>query len=228
MKKVLVIAAHPDDEILGCGGTILKRVAKGDKVYSLCLGEGISSRYLKRELVKKEKLTSLHDCYIKAAKLMGFKKSWLNKFPDNRFDSVDLLDIIKVIEKVKKEIKPQIIYTHFENDLNIDHRITFQAVITACRPVSEESVKEIYSFETPSSTEWTSSHSGENHFRPNVFVDIKGTIDKKINIMKVYKSEIKKYPHPRSLKALRIVAQRWGIVCGLKYAEGFILVRKVI
>jgi LmbE family N-acetylglucosaminyl deacetylase len=228
MKRILIVAAHPDDEILGCGGTIIRRINEGDEVYSLVLGEGITSRYQKRILGEEVKLKELHDSYNKVCKFMGFKNWWLYKFPDNRFDSVDLLDIVKVVESIKEELQPEIVYTHFENDLNIDHRLTFQAVLTACRPLNTESVKEILSFEIPSSTEWVSSSNAVNNFNPNIFVNIEDTIDKKIEAIKIYKSELREYPHPRSLDALRIISQRWGIVSGLNFAEAFITIRKVI
>ncbi len=227
MKKILIVAAHPDDEILGCGGTILKEIAEGNEVFSLVLGEGITSRYKKREYVEKGKIEELHNSYEKACKFIGFKKHWLCKFPDNRFDSINLLDIVKVVETIKKKILPDTIYTHFENDLNIDHRLTFQAVLTASRPLRDNSVKEILSFEIPSSTEWISSNP-TNSFNPNIFTNISETIDKKLEAVTIYKNEIRKYPHPRSLEALRIISQRWGIVSGFSYAEAFILVRKVI
>lgn len=228
MSKILVVVAHPDDEILGCGGTILRRISQGDEVYSLILGEGITARYDKREVVRKDEITKLHDASSRVSKAVGFRKSWIMDFPDNRFDSVPLLDIIKAVEKVKKEVMPEIIYTHFEKDLNIDHRITFQAVLTACRPLAGETVKEILSFEIPSSTEWTSPCSGESCFRPGVFVDISDTIERKVKTMEMYESEVKEYPHPRSPESLRIISKKWGISCGLKNAEAFMLVRKII
>jgi LmbE family N-acetylglucosaminyl deacetylase len=227
MKKILVVSAHPDDEILGCGGTILRKIGEGDVVYSLILGEGITSRYHKRELVEKDKLEALHSSHTKVSKFIGFKEHWLYDFPDNRFDAVDLLDIVKVVEEIKRKIKPEVIYTHFENDLNIDHRITFQAVLTSCRPTQDESVKEIYSCEIPSSTEWVSPFNGGSFFRPNVFINVEKTIEKKIEAMRLYESEVKKYPHPRSPEAIKIIAQRWGTVCGLNFAECFILIRNI-
>lgn len=228
MSKILVIAAHPDDEILSCGGTVLRRIAEGDQVYCLILGEGITSRSDKRKTAQKSSIIKLRDSCKKVSKLAGFNENWLYDFPDNRFDSVDLLDIVKVIEKIKDKIKPDVVFTHFENDLNIDHRITFQAVLTACRPVPGESVKEIYSCEIPSSTEWASTFKWRNNFSPNVFVDVSTTINKKISLMNNYYSEIKNYPHPRSSKALKIIAQRWGVVCGCRYAEAFVLIRKIV
>ncbi len=223
-KRILIVAAHPDDEILGCGGTILREMLQGCVVYSMILGEGITSRYEKREIANKNELEKLHRDIGNVAQFMSFKKHWLFNYPDNRFDTVPLLEIVKTIEKVKDEVKPDVIFTHFQNDLNIDHRITFQAVITATRPLQKESVKEILSFEIPSSTEWTF----DQNFNPNVFVNVENTFEKKIQALIFYESEIRAYPHPRSAEALKIRAQYWGIVSGLKLVEPFILIRKIV
>jgi len=225
-KKILVVAAHPDDEILGCGGTMAVHSIKGDEVYVLILGEGITSRDVKRDRKKRDKeIEELRRAIEAANKIVGTKRTFLYDFPDNRFDSVPLLDIIKVIEKVKNEVVPDIVYTHHHGDLNIDHRLTFQAVMTACRPLKGESVKEIYSFEVLSSTEWSPDNS--KYFMPNYFVDIKNTLKRKIMAMKRYKSEIRDFPHPRSAKAMEILAHNRGINVGLEYAEAFILIRKI-
>lgn len=226
MNKILTIVAHPDDEILGVGGTLVKHKQTEDEIYCLILGEGMTSRHEKRKDTKKEKLEELHNDTLKAAEVIGFEEIYFSNFPDNRFDSIDLLDIIKEIEKYIDEINPKIIYTHHSGDLNIDHQKTFKAVITACRPVEDYNVKEIYAFETPSSTEWNFSY-GDNSFNPNVFVDIGGTIDKKLKAMRCYQSEIRDYPHPRSIKALKTIAARWGTVVGKEYVEAFELIRRV-
>jgi len=226
-KKVLVVSAHPDDEVLGCAGTICNMIDFGYKVYSLILGEGISARYDCRDLVNKNEIINIHNCSNNVANFIGFSENWQLNFPDNRFDSLDILDIIKSINKIKNIVLPDIIFTHFEGDLSVDHRITFQAVLTSCRPMQSESVKEIYSYEVPSSTEWVSPFSGHNCFRPNIFVDIEKNIDKKISAMEMYESENTTYPHPRSSKSLKIIANRWGTVCGLKYVEPFVLIRKI-
>jgi LmbE family N-acetylglucosaminyl deacetylase len=226
MKTMLTIVAHPDDEILGVGGTLAKYINDGDEVYCLILGEGMTSRNKKREDTEQEKLEELHNDTLKAAEIIGFKDVFFSNFPDNRFDSVDLLDIIKEIEKYIVKINPDIIYTHHHGDLNIDHQKTFEAVLTACRPVGEYNIKEIYAFETPSSTEWNFSY-GDNSFNPNVFVDITEIIDKKLKAMGCYQSEIRDYPHPRSIEALKTISKKWGTVVGKEYVEAFELVRQV-
>lgn len=227
MNKILVIAAHPDDEILGLGGTVRRLVNEGNIVNCLILGEGMTSRKKDRMDTKKEVLDSLHNDAKKAGEIIGFKQVYFGNLPDNRFDSVDLLDIIKIVEELVDSLKPDIIYTHHKGDRNIDHQITFDAVLTACRPIGDYSVKEIYSFETPSSTEWDFSY-GSNVFTPNVFVDIEDTLDAKLNAMAYYKTELREYPHPRSLEALKVISSRWGTVVGKKHVEAFKLIRKVL
>jgi len=221
-KTVLVIVAHPDDEILGCGGTIAKLTKAGYEAFTVILGEGITSRFdgadseKKRELIKELKQQA-----AKANKIIGVKDVMIYNFPDNRLDTVPLLDIVKTIEKVKNKIKPDIIFTHYEKDLNIDHRVVYKAVITASRPLSSETVKEIYSFEVLSSTEWNYPLS----FSPDVFFEINDTLKCKIRSIKTYRSELRESRHPRSLKGVLLNAEYWGIKTGLKYAEAFKSVR---
>ena len=221
-KKILVIAAHPDDEVMGCGGTIACLTKERDEVYCLFLGEGVTSRYSNMEQAEKEK-EQLKAQAGQAAKILGIRKVFFRDFPDNRFDTVPLLTIVKTIEEIKEQVKPNIVYTHHHGDLNIDHQITFRAVLTACRPVKGETVKEIYSFEVPSSTEW----SYRNYFMPNVFVDISATLDKKVEALNAYHSEIREYPHPRSPEVLRAIALRWGSIIGCEAAEAFELIRAI-
>ncbi|WP_434581395.1 PIG-L deacetylase family protein [Sulfurimonas sp. NW15] len=223
-KKILIIAAHPDDEVLGCFGTVARLIKEGYEAYTLILGEGKTSRDKKREIEnKKNELWVLNSEIKKANSIIGIKKVFVESFPDNRFDSVDLLDIVKVVSKVKEDIKPDIIFTHYENDLNIDHRITYQTVITATRPMEEESVKEIYSFEVLSSTEWNYPLS----FSPDTFYDISTTLSLKIEAMKAYDSELCKYPHPRSLEGIELNAKHRGMRIGKEYVEAFKCVRNI-
>lgn len=223
----MIIVAHPDDEILGLAGTIRKFInSKKCKANCVVLGEGATSRAKQREISSNKLVFDLHERTLEAANIIGFEKVYFSNLPDNRFDSVDLLDIVKQVEKYVNEIKPDTVFTHHYGDLNIDHRKTFEAVITACRPVSEYCVKEIYSFETPSSTEWNFQY-GDKTFKPNFFVDIEDTLQAKLDAMACYKTELGEFPHPRSLKALKILAAKWGTVVGRKYVEAFELIRKV-
>ena len=222
MNKILIISAHPDDEVLGCGGTVERLNKEGHTIYTLILGEGVTSRDDLRDIKKREKnILELKGEAKKANAILGVKEVFFHNFPDNRFDTVPFLDIVKVIEKIKNNIKPDIIFTHYEKDLNIDHQITYRAVITATRPLEEETVKEIYSFEIPSSTEWSYPLS----FSPNTFYDISETIDIKLKALEEYKTELKKYPHPRSLEGVKLIAKYWGMKVGLEYAEPFKVVR---
>lgn len=227
MRKVFVVAAHPDDEVLGAGGTIIRHVTNGDKVFALILGEGQTSRWEKMEGVDYTIVEKLHQNTLEAAEIIGFSKVFFADFPDNRFDTAPLLDIIKYIEKYVRMLQPEIIYTHHSGDLNIDHQITFQSVITATRPLSDCTVKEIYAFETVSSTEWNYG-SSTKAFCPNVFVDIEPYFKQKCDAMKKYESELCAFPHPRSLEMLEMSARRWGATVGKQYAESFELIRKII
>ena len=220
MNKILIIGAHPDDEILGVGGTILKHVKAGDQVKILILGDGETSRPT-ADIAKREKQAKA------VAMALGVKDLILEKLPDNQFDSMPLLEVVKKIEKVISEFKPEIVYTHHGNDLNIDHQLTFQAVITACRPQPEFCVKKILTFETLSSTEWQNKTS-DKIFLPNEYQDISEFIDKKIEILKNYQDELRLYPHPRSAEGIKILAQYRGLEVGFKYAEAFCLIRNII
>jgi LmbE family N-acetylglucosaminyl deacetylase len=225
MNKILVVVAHPDDEVLGCGGTMARLALEGNDVYTLILGEGITSRDKKRMKVKRGgEIAELRKQARNANKILGVKKVYTFDFPDNRFDTVPLLDIIKTIEKSKEDIKPDIVFTHHYGDLNIDHQITFKAVMTAFRPTKDESVKEIYSFEIPSSTE-CNVPSSLTHFMPDYFVNINKSLEIKINALKEYETELRDFPHPRSLKAVEINAKYRGIMLGFKAAEAFKTVR---
>ncbi len=222
MKRILVVAAHPDDEILGCGGTVAKLFKVGYEVYILILGEGVTSRYDDIDSAKaKIEKNNLKKNMYKACQTIGAKDVFHFSLPDNRFDSVNFLDIVKIIEQVKGDINPDIVFTHSRNDLNIDHVITYRAVVTATRPMVNETVKEIYSFEILSSTEWNYPLS----FSPNVYINIEETINIKINAMKEYVNEIREYPHPRSVEGIEILAKKRGMEVGYRYAEAFELVR---
>jgi len=225
-KRILVIAAHPDDEVLGCGGASFGHTEAGDALYIAILGEGITSRFDSRDAESEIKKNALHENCRKAADMMGAADLFTYNLPDNRFDSIPLLDVVKPIEKIICQIKPQEIYTHSAGDLNIDHVITHRAVITATRPMADCPVSDVYAFEVPSATDWAFQQF-QPVFKPNVFVDISRSIDDKIEAMICYEGESRPFPHPRSSEAIRSSARRWGSVAGLAYAEAFELIRSV-
>lgn len=224
MSNILVIAAHPDDEVLGCGGTMVKLANQGHKVFTYILGEGVTARDEKRiEGLRTKEISDLKKQIENANKILKVRKTFSDSFYDNRFDAHDLLDVVKKIEKVKTQVRPNIVFTHFRGDLNIDHQITYQAVLTAFRPLQGETCSEIYSFEALSSTEFNYPLT----FSPNYFVDISKTIALKVKAMRAYKDEIKDFPHPRSARSIELNAQLWGVKVGLKSAEAFELIRKI-
>lgn len=218
-NKILIIAAHPDDEILGCGGTIIKLKDDHD-INVIFMTDGVSARGRNSHESKKRRMSCL-----KLFKKLNLQKPIFFNFPDNQMDKVPLLKIIKKIESCIKKINPETIFTHYFDCLNIDHQITSKAVLTACRPLKNFKVNKILSFEILSSTEW--AKFTRKSFEPNYFIDISNHIEKKIEAIKFYKQELKKYPHSRSTKGIRALASFRGISCGVKYAEGFYLNRLV-
>ncbi len=226
MDSILVIAAHPDDEVLSCGGTIARFVEEGIEVYVAILGEGITSRYNNRAIADSQDLKKLKESCKSVAEFLGIKELFLFDLPDNRFDTVSLLDIIKIIESIIDKVKPSIIFTHHSGDLNIDHSIVHRATITATRPILGKTVKTVYTYEIPSSTDWAFGQFGTT-FKPNVFIDIEKTLEKKVNAMLIYESEVRAFPHPRSPDALKAVSYRWGSIAGVKAAEAFELIREI-
>lgn len=228
MKTILIVAAHPDDEILGVGATAARHIAEGDAVYALILGEGQTSRGAHRADVDREVVDDLHKNTLASARAIGFSDVFFEYFPDNRFDEVDLLDIVKAIEQKIRALKPQIIYTHYSGDLNIDHQYTARAVLTAARPIGDYSVEEIYAFETLSSSEWNFDHTAQAAFSPNVFVDITDYYERKAAAMQCYVSELCAFPHPRSLEGMDVLSKSRGMAAGMQRAEAFMLIRKTL
>jgi len=224
-EPVLVVAAHPDDEVLGCGATMARLAAEGQPVHIAILGEGITSRS-SRDDSGAELLRRLHQQAEAAALKIGAKDVVLFKLPDNRLDTLPMLEIAKLIEDLIQELRPAVIYTHHPGDLNVDHGIVHRAVLIATRPVLGHPVRQILTFEVPSSTEWAFQKI-EPVFRPNVFVEVSKTLDAKIAALACYDSETRDFPHPRSEQALRAIATRWGSVSGCTAAESFELVRSI-
>ena len=225
-KNILIVSAHPDDEVLGCGGTMIK-FSKKYNIYSIIAGEGLTSRTKSNKKKLKKGLDLLKKQAFKAAKIMGVKKTFLLSLPDNKLDSIPLLSIIHKLEKIIDKIKPEIIYTHHQGDLNIDHQIINKAVLTATRPIGNKYLKSIRTFEVLSSTEWGNKNSNKTSFNPNLFIDIYKELDKKIKSFLCYKSEVRKFPHPRSKEGIQNLAKFRGSSSGLKAAEAFQIIRSV-
>lgn len=219
-KTILVVVAHPDDELLGLGGTLVKHRNAGDNIHILILANGEDSRgkEIANVSLRNEQATQVATC-LKA-------KITIEDFPDNAFDSVPLLEIAKKIEHTFFEIRPEIIYTHHANDLNTDHRRTAQAVLTAARPMPGSTVTDIYAFETLSSTEWQEKRP-ETNFCPTHYENIQDVLEEKIELLSLYRNEMRPYPHPRSVEGVRILAQWRGLEVGLYAAEAFEVVRSV-
>jgi LmbE family N-acetylglucosaminyl deacetylase len=224
-KRVLICVAHPDDETIGCGGAIAHHVRNRDKVYCIYMTDGVSSRHSinKNNLIYLRKKNSLL-----ASKILGFK--WLldycGDFPDNAMDKVNFLDVVKLIEKAKKKIIPDIIYTHNPHDLNIDHKIVAEATLTAFRPQAKEVWRKILAFEIPSATDFAYFKKNKN-FQPNYFLDIKKYWNKKKKALRAYKMEIKKFPNSRSLKGIEILSKFRGMQNGLEQAEAFQVLKEI-
>ena len=218
-KVVLIVAAHADDEALGCGGTIARHVAEGDCVHVVFLADGVSSRQgadstkLERRLVASEQ----------ARQILGILTTTFLGLPDNRLDSLALIDIVQPLEIVISKINPVVIYTHHYGDLNVDHRIAHQAVMTACRPSPESKVKEIYTFEVMSSTEWSSV--GILPFLPTLFVDISEYLNIKLKSLDAYEMEMRQPPHSRSIAHTTVLARHHGYCVGMVAAEAFMVIR---
>jgi len=225
MTQILIVAAHPDDEILGIGGTATRHVSNGDRVHTLILAEGATSRFFKKKKDADAEVNALRKAARAAAKIIGAQPPIFAGFPDNRLDSIDLLEIVKAIEKVIEKIKPATIYTHHEGDLNVDHELAARAVLTACRPLPKCSVTSIFGFETASNTEWHSP--GYRAFDPNHFVDIAPFIKKKMQALHCYEREMRSFPHPRSYEAIEALAKWRGASAGMHAAEAFTVVRQL-
>lgn len=226
-KSILIIASHPDDEVLGCGATVAKLIKQGYQASTLILGEGLTSRKsLEDEVNWTDRIQTLRNQALKANEILGITDVRFYQLPDNRFDSIPLLSIIKIIENEINILKPDIVFTHGNYDLNIDHVITNRAVLTATRPQVVDCVKELYCFEVLSSTDYAFGQYGV--FRPDTFYDVTNTLELKLNALKEYSEEIREFPHPRSLAGVIASCRKWGSYVGVEYAEAFMTVRRIL
>jgi LmbE family N-acetylglucosaminyl deacetylase len=215
-RSVLVIAAHPDDEVLGCGGTVALHARAGDEVTAVIACEGESVRYGPGGVGQSEHSR-------RAAEMLGLKESRRLGFPDQRLDTLTLLDLIAPLERAVREVRPAVVYCQFGGDANRDHELLFRAALVATRPL-EPFLEAVYAFDTASSTEWGYPRS----FVPDTWVDISTTLEQKLCAMACYESEVRPYPHPRSLEALRHRAHSWGNQCCMEAAEVFMTVRRTL
>jgi LmbE family N-acetylglucosaminyl deacetylase len=217
----MVVAAHADDEVLGCGGTIARHAAAGDLVHVLFIADGVTSRAGADDVATVQRERAM----LEASEILGVSSTLSLGFPDNRLDSVPLLDIVQALEGEFSKWKPEVVYTHHYGDLNVDHRVAHQAVMTACRPLPGCSVREILAFEVMSSTEWASSALAP--FLPNLFVDVSAYLETKMRALEAYALEMRAPPHSRSLEHLHILAQHRGACVGVKAAEAFMVIRSL-
>ncbi|WP_029896945.1 PIG-L deacetylase family protein [Desulfohalovibrio reitneri] len=224
--RVLVAAAHPDDEVLGCGATMARLAAQGHEVRTLICSGGVASRFDAPPQDLAERLAAQRNCARDAAGELGVEAPLFLDFPDNQFDSRPLLELVKAVSEVIDDYAPDSVFTHHGGDLNVDHSALFRAVLTAARPMRGCPVKDIYSFEVPSSTEW-SFGKVERPFVPSVYFDAGETLEAKVRAMARYEAEARPHPHPRSPEALRALALRRGSETGLDAAEAFELIRSV-
>jgi LmbE family N-acetylglucosaminyl deacetylase len=223
-NTILVIAAHPDDEVLGCGGAIARHTALGDQVHVLFMADGETSRMAVDSNAAAEERESIRRKAAQGAMdVLGVSERIFLDWPDNRLDSIPLLDLVQSIEPVITRLRPAIIYTHFEGDLNIDHQKTARAVFTACRPQPEFSVTQIICFEVLSSTEWNPTQS----FMPNYWVDVSEYLPIKEKALAFYDQEMRPYPHTRSYQNVRQLAGVRGATIGVEYAEAFMIARMI-
>ena len=226
MERVLVIAAHPDDEVLGMGGTIAKYAEQGAEIALLIVTDGSTSQYKddpNLEKIIEEKKAETKAC----ANVLGIKHIFYGNLPDMKLDVTPHVEVNRVIEGVIDEFQPSIVFTHFVGDVNKDHQCVYASTLVACRPVSEQCVKKLFLYAVPSSTEWN-VQTASTAFLPNWYEDISGAYaEKKYKGLECYTTELRDYPHPRSVQYLRTADTAEGNRVGLLAAESFILLRNV-
>lgn len=223
MERILVIAAHPDDEVLGVGGTISKLSNQGHEIYTHIITDGSSTQY-KGDLEKQEKKKREAEA---ANKILGIKKVFFGELPDMKLDTIPHIKINQEIEKIINKINPEVVFTHHYGDVNKDHKLIFESTLVACRPTPNKNVKKLYTYETLSSTEWGNSNSNDI-FIPNMYVQLEEkNIEQKCSAMQEYKTELRDYPHPRSVEAILNNSKQRGNEIGYYYAESFRLIRGI-
>jgi LmbE family N-acetylglucosaminyl deacetylase len=219
MKRVLAVVAHPDDEVLGCGGTLALHARRGDDVQVLTLTDGVSSRGSQPDAARRRRAAA-----ARAAETLGVKRMTHRDFPDNALDSIPLLDLVQAVESITQAFRPHVVYTHHAGDLNVDHARTHWAVLTACRPTAGDPLELLAACEVLSSTEWAGA-SPAAAFSPRLYVDISTVEAQKLDALGCYREEMRDYPHPRSGEAVRALAAYRGATAGYLAAEAYDVVR---
>lgn len=219
--RILVVAAHADDETIGCGGAIHRHASSGDRVGAICFTDGVGAREdAGRAAVRRREAAE------SAASRLGFEWIAAREFPDNELDSLPLLRLVKYVESIKASFDPKIVYTHHPGDLNVDHRVVFRATLTAFRPQPGERLGELRCFEVASSTEWNAPEC-EKPFAPNLWIDISGHWEAKVEALTEYDEEMRRPPHPRSVESLDALSRWRGAQAGLDRAEAYHVIRRI-
>jgi LmbE family N-acetylglucosaminyl deacetylase len=220
MMRVLVIAPHPDDEVLGCGGTMIKHVSEGDEVYLCVVTKAYPPEWPEDEIRERR------DEVLKVNNILGTKKTYFLDLPTVKLDTIPQKELNEAIAKVINKLQPEIVYIPHGGDVNSDHRLVFEAAMVAIRPRPALAIRKVLCYETLSETEWAAPLA-ENAFMPNLYVDISGVLATKLKAMSEYKSELKEFPHPRSLEAISALAKIRGATIGVEAAEAFMLIREI-
>lgn len=218
--NVLILAAHPDDEVLGCGGTMARLAGEGHRVSVAILGQGAASRFAPGSPEAAAEVAALQEKSREAGRILGVAEVLHFGLPDNRFDSLDLLDVVKIVEGEAERLRPEMVYVQHGGDLNVDHAVTFRAALTAFRPLPGSPTRGLFAFEVASSTEWAFGQFAPA-FAPDTFVDVAATLDRKLAALAAYEGELRPFPHPRSERAVRAQAEWRGATAGLAAAEAF-------
>lgn len=218
--KVLIIAPHPDDEVLGCGGTIAKHASAGDEVYLCVVTKAYSPEWPESEVEERKKEV------LRVSEILGIKKTYFLDLPTVKLDTLPQKELNEAISQVVNEVRPEIVYVPHRGDVNRDHQLVFDSTMVATRPAHHPFIKKVLAYESLSETEWAAPFA-ENAFIPNVFVNISRTLETKLKAMSEYKLELKQFPHPRSLEAISALAKIRGTQANLNAAEAFVLIRDI-
>ncbi|WP_324759584.1 PIG-L deacetylase family protein [Haloarcula sp. GH36] len=224
--SVLCVVAHPDDEVIGVGGTLARHASDSDDIHVCILSDGVTSRYDDIDRDVRQQIEQRKQRSRDACDRLGVTSTSFHQFPDNQFDSVPLLEIVQTIEREIDTHEPDVVYTHHYSDLNVDHELACRATVTATRPLSDSGVDRVLAFETLSATEWSVT-SPDNAFQPTSFVNIEETLDAKLDAISCYQDELREPPHPRTKTTIRNNAEVWGAKAGVPAAEPFSLLREV-